>query len=126
MAFTKTLADCEAYLKPGNHVKANTWKGFDPSQHEAAFVQAQRELMVSLGRELEDPDATDVYRDDYAVYEQALYILEMTPARSSPGTSQAKTLADAKENKQLDRTGVMISPMAQRFLALNRLKMVRG
>jgi len=128
MAFTKTVSDMDDYFKPNNHLKSYTYRKFDIDVQTAAFNQAKRELEVSLGTALVDPDDGDTYRNDYALYEQSLYILENTPRQEVSGIENVIDIADDdKENKKdTVRNGVLISPQASRYLGLNRLKMVRG
>lgn len=126
MSYTKTVADCETYYHPNNHLQAYSWRKYNADEKNAAFNQAKRELEVSLGRDLEDPDDDDVYRDDYAHYEQALYILENTPRQLQDGVAQVVDLAKDENAEKIDRRGVGISPQAKRFFAINVLKFVRG
>lgn len=132
MAFTKTRADADQYFSPKNHIKALDWAGFDEDERDGAFAQAKRELETWLGRQLEDPTSgvtgrTDLtQRDDYALYEQALFILEKTPRTRPAGAAKEITDADEDEEDIVDRTGVTISPMARNYLQASRIKMVRG
>jgi len=126
MSYTKTVSDCETYYHPDNHLQSYSWRKYNKNEKNAAFTQAKRELEVSLGRELEDPYDDDVYRDDYAHFEQALYILENTPRQLKDGVVEVIDLAKDKNKQIIDRRGVGISPQAKRFFAVNVLKMVRG
>lgn len=125
--FTKTAGDADQYFSPDNHVSAYDWTIFKPNERQAGFNQAVRELEVFLDRDMVDPtSATQRYRDDYAVFEQALFILKETGRTASPGGTAIKTLKTAAEKTKAERQGVTVSPMAQRFLELNRIKLVRG
>jgi hypothetical protein len=126
MAWTITKSDMDTYFLPNNHVKAYTYRKYNDDEKNAAFNQAVRELKVSQGRELVDPASTDVYRDDYGTFEQALFILENTPRQLAEGVPQVIDLVKPKENENLERVGVLISPQALRYFAINRIKMVRG
>ena len=127
MAFTKTLADCDIYFYPNNHIKAYSWKKYDNDEKEAAFTQAIRELTVSEGRSMDDPTSDDdVYRDDYAVYEQSLYILENTPRQLKAGVNQVLDLAMEDNKQNIDNYGVGVSPQAQRYFGKSRIQLVRG
>ena len=126
MSYTKTVADCETYYHPNNHLLSYSWRKYNANEKNAAFTQAKRELEVSLGRELEDPDDDDTYRDDYAHFEQALYILENTPRQLEDGIAQVVDLAKDENAENIDQRGVGISPQAKRFFAINVLKFVRG
>lgn len=127
MGFTATLSDADQYFRPNNHLNAYDWSKVETDQRTAAFNQAKRELEVYLDRDLEDPvTATEKYRDDYALFEQALYILMKTPRTKGPGGSAVIDLAKDEEKEEIETQGLNISPMAQRFLMLNRVKLVRG
>lgn len=126
MAWTMTKADVDTYFLPNNHIQSYSYRKYNDDEKNAAFNQSVRELKVSQGRELEDPASTDVYRDDYAVAEQCLWILENTPRQLAEGIPQVIDLVKPKENENLERVGVLICPQALRYMAINRLKMVRG
>ena len=128
MAYTSTLQDCDEYFYPNNHLNSYDWRSYDPDVQNAAFTQAKRELEVSLGTSLVDPDDDDVYRSDYAHFEQTLYILMNTARQEVDGVSDVIDTADEESgNKKAPISqGVLISPQAQRYLGLNRIKMVRG
>jgi len=133
--FTKTIADADLYFSPDNHSRAADWSDHTPAARSGAFAQARRELEAFTGRDMQDPlddDAgsaldtmTDsgIYgsRDDFAVYEQALEILDRQPRRETG--SSAKRLGKPKES---ETQGFRISPIALTYLRTNRIKMVRG
>ena len=56
-----------------------TWKEYNTEQKNGAIEYAKRELSRALGRALKDDEPQYKYgdqtRDEYAVYEQALYVL---------------------------------------------------
>jgi len=128
MAYTKTLSDCDDYFKPNTHLNSYDWRSYDPDVQAAAFAQAKRELEVSLGVSLTDPEDDDIYRCDYAHFEQALYILMNTPRQEVSGISNVIDEADgeSESKKRPVRQGVLISPQAQRYFGLNRIKILRG
>ena len=127
MAWTKTVEDCNEYFKPNNHLKAYSYRKYEEDEKTAAFNQAVRELKVSQGRELEDPTSDDqVYRDDYGVFTQAMYLLENTSRQLEGGVSSVIDLTSQDEKQETNRVGVLISPEALRYFAVNRLVMRRG
>lgn len=129
MSWTMTREDCDLYYLPNNHIKSYSWRKYSDDEKDAAFNQAIRELQITQGRELEDQVGTSVYRDDYAVAEQALFILENTPRKLADGSDgiESVQLSDNEKTKtKLEVKGIGISPEALRFMAVNRLKMVRG
>lgn len=124
-----TVEEADAYFKPENHREGQAWDGLDDeTAKQGLLTQAQRELELTQGRIMVTPDSTDQLgpRDDYAVFEQALFLLENAPRTS--GMTPAVDLSRSGKKKQamLDRTGIPISPKAQRFLNRNRLKIGRG
>lgn len=126
-AYTKTIADADEYYYPNNHIKSYSWRAYEPDEQEAALAHAKRMLEVSLGRDLEDPASTDVYRDDYAVFEQALYILDNVPRQKSNGIDGVVDLVeDNKEGEALKRKPILICPEAKQFLAHNIIRFARG
>ena len=125
MAYTKTITDANTYFGTGNHVKTYDWTSYSSTERGAAFAQAKRELEVFLGRDLYDPSSEDRFRDDYAHFEQSLFILEKTVRKRESETGAE--LIDTERNVQRDQyRGVTISPMAQRYLAFSRVRIVRG
>jgi len=127
MAYTKDIDDANTYFMSDNHLKSYDWTSFDTVQRTGALAQAQRELQVGLGRDMEDPVSDDdAYRDDYAVFEQALYILENTPRKKERGGAAVVDLADKDDKIEIKRKGVSIAPEAKQYFALNTIKVVRG
>jgi len=129
MAYTKTLENCEDYFKPNNHIQSYSWRQYDEDVKNAAFNQAKRELQVALGGLLSDPSSEDdIYRQDYAHFEQSLFILENTPRQEADGVSNVidEGDEDACNDNNPTRTGVVIAPQAKRYLKLNMIKMPRG
>ena len=126
MAYTKDIDDANEYFKSDNHLKSYDWTGYDTKLRVGALAQALRELQVGLGREMEDPDDDDTYRDDYAVFEQALYILENLPRKKERGAAAVVDLAAKDDKLEIKRKGISIAPEAKQYFALNTIKVVRG
>jgi len=125
--WTKTVADCELYFLPNNHLKAYSFRQYNKDDKLAAFTQAVRELQVSQGRLMQDPDLdSDIYRDDYAVYEQVMYILDNTARQKASGMPMVIDLTSTDDKQDTKRIGVLIAPEALRYMQINRIKMVRG
>lgn len=125
MAYTKTISDANTYFAASNHIRSYDWANYEVAERTGALAQAKRELEVYLGRDLWDPTATDRYRDDYAHFEQTLFILEETVRmrQSQTGAELVETVSTEQRDKFY---GVTISPMAMRYLAIPRVKFVRG
>lgn len=128
MAFTKTIDDADQYFYPSNHINSYDWRKYDSDTREAAFNQAKREIETILGAALSDPVDGSYIRHDYALYEQALYILENTKRQEIDGQDDVIDMADSdKEKKEAPtRIGVLLAPMAKRYLGLNMIKIIRG
>lgn len=76
------------------HVLGRAWNDYSAAQKDSAIMQAKRELSKALGRALKEDEPAYKFgerrRDEYAAYEQAVYLLlrdvqpegggELTPA----------------------------------------------
>lgn len=125
MAYTKTITDANTYFGETNHIRSYDWTQYSTNERTAGLAQAQRELEVFLDRDASDPASTDRYRDDYAIFEQTLFILDETVRTRESETSAE--LVETVDTEQRDKYhGVTISPMAMRYLAIPRVKFVRG
>ena len=83
--FDKTIdekyAQANTYYADGNHVRAFDWLKISESERKAGLNQAQREVDLYLGTDLEDTyDDQDFpigdnpnFRPDYAIFEHALF-----------------------------------------------------
>ena len=71
------VANANSYFK-GN-VLLKVWEEYSGEQKSAALLQARRELSMLLGRPLRDDEPAyregDRFRDEFAAYEQAAYLL---------------------------------------------------
>ena len=125
MAYTKTITDANTYFGTDNHVKTYDWTSYETAERTASLAQAQRELEVFLGRDLSDPASGDRYRDDYACFEQALFLLEETVRKreSETGAILVETVDSENRDKYY---GVTMGPMVMRYLAKRRVKWARG
>lgn len=128
MAYTKGKSDADQYFSTNNHLQADIWKNATTAQKNASLAQAKRMLEMWLNRSLENPSTTDTYRDDYAQYEQALYMIRKIETPSGPGNqTTSRRVPDASQNQvEKMRNGVGICMEAADFLFLKAYKMVRG
>lgn len=125
MAYTQTITEANDYFSDENHVQAFDWANYTTKERKSALAQAQRELEVFLNRPLYDPTSSLRYRDDYAHFEQSLFILENTRRTRESNTGAEMVETVDSENRDKFR-GVTISPMALRYLAIPRIKTTRG
>jgi|6_EtaG_2_1085325.scaffolds.fasta_scaffold04760_7 hypothetical protein len=125
MAYTQTITEANTYFSTSNHIRSYDWTQYTTAERTAGLAQAQRELETYLNRDLYDPASDDRYRDDYAHFEQTLFILDETVR--TRGSETGAELVETVDTEQRDKYyGVTISPMAQRYFAMTRRKWVRG
>jgi len=125
MAYTKTVTDANTYYAETNHIRSNDWANYGSNERIGALAQAQREIELFIARDAEDPASTDRYRDDYAIFEQALWILDETIRTTSSQNSAQKI--DTVDSEYRDRFyGITLCPMAQKFLLRQRVRISRG
>ena len=85
------------------HTLARAWNEYSGAQKDAAILRARRELAREFGRPMNDDEPPyregDQMRDEYAVYEQAAYLLlrDVHPE----GSGAAQPVLDAQEGPSL-------------------------
>jgi hypothetical protein len=125
MAYSKTITDANTYFGTSSHVKALDWANYQTTERTAALAQAQREIEVMLNRDAYNPSTGDRYRDDYAIFEQALWLLEET-VRTTNSQNSAQII-ETVDSEQRDKTyGITICPQAMRFLQIQKVRISRG
>jgi len=125
MAYSKTLTDANTFFAVTNHVRSFDWANYSEDERTGALAQAKRELELFMMRDAQDPAASDRFRDDYAIFEQALFILDNT-VRTTTSENSAQMIETA-DTAQRDRFyGVTICPIAQKYLAQQRIRISRG
>jgi hypothetical protein len=125
MAYTKTITDANTYYAVTSHVRSFDWANYGTDERTGALAQAKREIELFIGRDVCDPSGTDKFRDDYAIFEQALFILDET-VRTTTSQNSAQMIETAETEKRERDYGVTLSPMAQKYLARQRLRISRG
>ena len=129
MAWTKTKSDADTYFGLNNHVKHYEWVSYSDGMRTAAFTQSLRTLESVLGVTLSDETITtnSGYRPDYAVYEQAIWILENTEIKNSKEQAPAViNLTSDEKSQTTERKEILLSPEARRYLRMNFIKIARG
>lgn len=82
----------------------NAWEEYSTEQRRTAIEQAKRDLSRALGRPMREDEPQYAYgdrtRDEYAVYEQALFSLlrDALPTGSGGGDVPAPVSEDAQVN----------------------------
>jgi len=78
------------------------WEEFTVDQREAAILQAKRDFSRALGRPMNEDEGSYVFgqqtRDEYAVYEQALYALLRDVQPEGTGTDIPSIEPDEKQS----------------------------
>lgn len=119
------LAGADKYFDKANHVRASEWEGFRDTredQLEGALAQATRQIARFMDDEPEEPadpaDITAFPREDYAVYEQALWIMANSSLVSNADqTAPAALATDPEEPDDVRRAQRNVySPEAIRWL----------
>jgi hypothetical protein len=115
------LAGANDYFADGNHPRASVWQGFanSPDLQKAAIAQAKRVWVRMLKRDLEDPtdptDATEFPRDDFTIYEQALYELENGIIADGSLATSKFIAGRTKPDEARERSVQAIAPEAMRW-----------
>jgi hypothetical protein len=122
----------QTYFEPENHYKAAIWSGFDTERRTAAIATARRILARTLDRTINDDEADyiegDRTRDEYAIYEQALWMLENGQIADGSGSGPVPILTGATDTAGVDNKGVagLYAPEALRWLGWNGVSVIRG
>lgn len=95
------LKGAAAYFK--THTRKREWEEYATEQKECALEQAKRDLSRALGRAMREDEPPygfgDRTRDEFAVYEQALFSLlrDVQPLGVSGGDIPAPSSEDAQD-----------------------------
>jgi hypothetical protein len=130
---TEKLAIADAYFGVNSHILAHDWAKISDDDQKAALIQAEREVNLYLGTDLEDMyDETSFpitgvpnFRPDYAIFEHAYFILDNT-ARTEAATDGVKRIESEEYQEEERASGVTMSPQAMRYLRMNRMQICRG
>lgn len=113
------VQSAEAYFAPTNHIRSAHWAIFESEQKAAAIAQAKRILnRACRSKDIETDFETDEDSNpEYAIYEQALYMLQNLPMANADETF---AVADAVDSESATKTrrpdqGI-IAPEARRWL----------
>lgn len=117
-----------------NHMLGDVWTKAGETVCESAIAQARRQLSRAMGRELQDDEDAyaegDLNRDEYAVYEQALWLIVNGPIANGAGTAPvAMLVADGGNPENVrERDRRYFSPEALAWLgcSMGRLQLSRG
>ena len=127
------LSQADDYYAEDMHIRALDWVQLSDSEKKAALNQAEREVNLYCGIDLEDNysetdwpcDWNPNFRPDYAIFEHALFLMDNT-ARTRTSTDGAQFVESSEYQQEEKTTGVVLAPQAQRFLKINRIRFGRG
>jgi hypothetical protein len=126
------LTGAQTYFGAASHHKAAVWAAFGQGHRTGAIAAARRTLSRSLGRALDDAESAyvegDRTRDEYAVYEQALWMMENGQVADATGNDPVPVLtgkADAADGPADRRYGAF-APEALRGLGWTGAATIRG
>ena len=124
------LASADAYFAPGQHSAAEVWLKFKAQHRAGAVAEAARMLSLDLGRELRAGPREDgtPFREDYAAYEQALWLLLGSPHGDAANGDALAILQGQRDEGNADgtRRRERWSREALRWLGWGGVVMVRS
>ena len=127
------IAAADTYFSADNHTGASSWAGFSRSARTGAVAEARRLLSRALCRALDDALPAycegDTHRDDFAVFEQALFILRNSASTINGGVTPypAAVPTTGAEDQQPEPTyagGICVAALA--WLGIPATVSVRG
>lgn len=124
--------NAQIYFGASNHHKSAVWSGFGTSHRRGALAAARRVLSRGLGRAMADDEEAytegDRTRDEYAVYEQALWMLENGQVADATGNDPVPVLTGRPDAVDVARRpgADLYAPEALRWLGMTGGSVVRG
>ncbi len=134
--FDKTIEEkleqANEYFDVENNIRHYDWEFYETEGKKAGLNQAEREINLFCGANFaevyDDEDfpisGYENFRPDYAIFEQALFVLENTARRKSSGGAGDIESEEYQEEERLH--GVGLCPVSGRYLDLNGIQMTRG
>lgn len=126
-----SLSGAEAYFAPGNHIHAERWSKQEEPRLNAAIAQARRVLSrlvpcADIETEI-DVDMDNGINPEYAIYEQAIWILANVPMLNADQTLPIPEAADPDtESGARKAQTAIIAPEALRWLGVGSVALSRG
>jgi len=118
-----TIAHSAAVDYFKDHLRGTIWNGFGETQQVAALAHAKRVLNRLINANLDEETidtANYIYRPDYAVYEQALWMLENGVIANGEKSAPGFIASDPeKPDNARDSQKAMISPETMRWLGVS-------
>ena len=116
-----SLSNAEIYFAPTNHIRSSSWSKFNTENKQAAIAQAKRDLnrtcrVSDIETDLEHDD-DDFTNPEYAIYEQALWMLQNLPMANADESFAVVHAADPETDSNARKAQrVIIAPEALRWL----------
>ena len=125
------FAGSQTYFGGENHHKAAVWSGFGQQHRTGAIAAAKRILSRGLQRPVRENEppyqAGDAVREEYAVYEQALWMLEHGQVADGLGSDPVPIITGAPDLAEARAPGAgLYAPEALRWLGTVKAAVVRG
>jgi hypothetical protein len=116
-----SLTNAEVYFAPTNHIKSAEWAAFESDIKQAAIAQAKRILgRIAKCADIEAFIVTNAATGvipEYAIYEQALWMLQNQPMANADGSFAVVQAADPETDNNARKAQMAeISPEALRWL----------
>lgn len=134
-----SVSNAELYFAPTNHIQASSWARYQPDQKQAAIVQAKRLLNRAYTTRTATQTVVDIEHDlarlvawglnpEYAIYEQALFMLQNQPMFNADETMAVAEAADPESPSKARRPNeAVIAPEALRWLTTStEVELSRG
>ncbi|HON47402.1 MAG: hypothetical protein PHG74_07905 [Kiritimatiellae bacterium] len=121
----------QTYFGAENHHKAAVWSAFGQAHRTGAIAAARRVLSRGLGRSMDENEPAykegDRTRDEYAVYEQALWMLENGQVADADGNDPVPVLTGRPDTEDVRSTSASVyAPEALRWLGMTGGAVIRG
>lgn len=124
MAITISRANADTYFSINTHLMGTLWQDdLSELSKNASIVHAQRIIERHLGiSDIERETASDYsqYRPDYAVYEQALWMLINNPLQSDGTKTGVKWPSVSGEGEPTQFADIVLAPEAKRWLLIKQ------
>lgn len=124
--------NAQTYFGADSHYKAAVWAAFGARHRRGAIAAARRVLSRGLARPMVDAEPQysegDRTRDEYAVYEQALWMLENGQVADATGNDPVPVLTGRPDAADAARGpgATLYAPEALRWLGMAGGSVVRG
>jgi hypothetical protein len=124
------LTSAEAYFEQENHIHAASWARYNEQQKKAALAQAARILAraCSVADVTAEFDTDESINPEYAIFEQALFMLQNLPMANSDDTMAVPEAADPQDPAGARKPDArLLAPEAIAWLTFDKgISLARG